>query len=141
MAMQYINHIRAKTRFARSSRAQEPVLTDEDEAFLQRVVSGPTEGDSKANSGLVERDEQMAQIGAAQDIPLSVSPAEDVAAGEKGKGKGEERARGRSPGVAEKENRGGAVRVKKARPWSWFIRKKPVDRKMVGSVTCVACST
>lgn len=142
MAMQYFNHIRAKaqTRFSRTSKTRDPVLTDEDEAFLRRVVSQPVEDSKDGSTPPVGRDAQVE----AQDIPLPVSPTEDVAVGEKGKGdEGDERVRGTSPGfagrVAEQESRGGAEKVtKKTRPWSWMWKKSVDSRKKVGSAICIA---
>ncbi|KAL2001399.1 hypothetical protein VTN02DRAFT_1805 [Thermoascus thermophilus] len=115
MATQYFNRFRAKaqTRVSRTGKTRDPVLTDEDEAFLRRVVSQPVEGDSQDGSTPpVARDAQ----GEAQDIPPPVSQTEG------------ERVRGTGPGVAgrvaEQESRGGAEKVtRKTRPWSWMWKK------------------
>lgn len=80
--MQYINQIKAK---ARSTRAQKkpsaPILTKEDEAFLQRVTSHPNEESASASGEQTEqigKDAQVALMDGAQDIPLPLSSPEET---------------------------------------------------------------
>lgn len=80
MALQYITNVASKA----SPWSSKPVLTDEDEAFLQRVTSNQ-EGDNSKSAdpategiNLLGRDPQLALMDGAQDIPLPMSPSEDV---------------------------------------------------------------
>ena len=68
MALQYINSIAPKaSRWRPGNRAPSPVLTEDDEAFLQQVTS--------SQNG---KDPQIALMDGAQDIPLPLSPMEDL---------------------------------------------------------------
>ncbi|KLJ09431.1 hypothetical protein EMPG_15141 [Blastomyces silverae] len=71
MAAQYINYIKAKAHIsskAHKGPAPEPVLTSDDEAFLQRVTSQAEE---------VGKDSQIALMDGAHHVPLPQSPLED----------------------------------------------------------------
>lgn len=67
MAMQYINYIKAKTHIGLSSKSDQPVLTDEDENFLNRITS-----DNPAPLPRVEHggDAQVALMDGAQNVAL-----------------------------------------------------------------------
>ncbi|KAI7975879.1 hypothetical protein EIK77_005629 [Talaromyces pinophilus] len=116
MALQYITNVASKA----SPWSSKPVLTDEDEAFLQRVTSNPGNGSNSNTMPAAEgegmsplgRDAQTALMDGAQDIPLPMSPSEDVERElpeqviENGKGK------------EELLNNVAAATTKKRRPWT-----------------------
>lgn len=121
--MEYINHIKSKARSSKSPpKSQTPVLTDEDEAFLDRVVSGQSQDDSSTPT--VGRDAQLALMDGAQDIPLPESP--------KGSEEEEEEQlstelRDERGGENTKENEGPATTStprKKRKLFSWIGNKK-----------------
>lgn len=134
MAMQYFNQLRAKTRSSKRKQS-DPVLTEEDEAFLQRVTSqadaAPLPDDvSKQEAGneSAGKDAQIALMNGAQDIPLPMSPAEEVgrelAADENIKGE-EEKVKS-----LEKEPAAPAEKAKKNNRWSWMRKPAKDDKKV-----------
>ena len=86
MAMEYINYIKAKTHLSLAPKSEAPVLSEEDEHFLNRITSDveappplparpnaqflPCAGDTKSN------DAQSALMNGAQNIPLPDTPTE-----------------------------------------------------------------
>lgn len=86
MAMEYINYIAAKAHLSTATKAESPVLSEEDEQFLNRITSDenppalpprpspledlPEAGESKGN------DAQIALMAGAQNIPLPETPGE-----------------------------------------------------------------
>ncbi|EED19454.1 conserved hypothetical protein [Talaromyces stipitatus ATCC 10500] len=124
MALQYITNVASKA----SPWSSKPVLTDEDEAFLQRVTSNPDDSNNNNNTTSAEvvtplgRDAQIALMDGAQDIPLPMSPSENV-----------EREVPKEVNEAGKEkvelNNESAATTKKRRPWSLWMRKRSHDAK------------
>lgn len=80
--MEYFNQIKNRRRSSQILKSPNPVLTDEDEAFLQRVTSQPEQAispgqdDSQAPRALDESPQQPIQSEDAQEIPLPTSPEE-----------------------------------------------------------------
>jgi len=85
MAMDYINYIKAKTHISTSKKAEAPVLSEEDEQFLNHITSDakapalparprvldlPVAGEARGN------DAQIALMDGAQNIPLPDTPNE-----------------------------------------------------------------
>jgi hypothetical protein len=85
MAMEYINYIKAKTHISTAKKSQAPVLSEEDEQFLNQITSDekapplptrprvldlPVAGETKGN------DAQIALMNDAQNIPLPDTPNE-----------------------------------------------------------------
>jgi hypothetical protein len=85
MAMDYINYIKAKTHISTSKKAEAPVLSEEDEQFLNHITSDvkapalparprvldlPVAGEARGN------DAQIALMNGAQNIPLPDTPNE-----------------------------------------------------------------
>jgi hypothetical protein len=85
MAMENINYIKAKAHISTSKKAEEPVLSEEDEKFLNHITSDgnapplparpkvldlPVAGETKGN------DAQVALMNGAQNIPLPDTPNE-----------------------------------------------------------------
>jgi hypothetical protein len=137
MALQYITNVASKA----SPWSSKPVLTDEDEAFLQRVTSNSDDGtNNNINTSAAEginplgRDAQTALMDGAQDIPLPMSPSEDV-----------ERQLPEQVSEAGKEkeelNDVAATTTKKRRPWSLWMKKgsNEVNTKKVFSSTIFMC--
>lgn len=124
MALQYITNVASKA----SPWSAKPVLTDEDEAFLQRVTSNPDDGNNNssinttAEDGLIPlgRDAQTALMDGAQDIPLPLSPSEDVE---------RELPEQVAETKQEKEELSNiaATATKKRRPWSLWMKKGSTD--------------
>ncbi|KAL9108329.1 MAG: hypothetical protein Q9227_006928 [Pyrenula ochraceoflavens] len=88
MAMEYINFIKAKAHLATATKSEEPVISDEDEKFLNKITSDddenppalpkrpgvldlPVAGETQGN------DAQLALLDGSQNIPLPVSPQEE----------------------------------------------------------------
>lgn len=100
------------------------MLTEEDEAFLQRVTSNPDNGNSSAEQPKpVGKDAQIALMDGAQDIPLPMSPLEEEKNLEKelseGKVESEERKVGAESSTAGTK--------KHNRRWSLWLRKGSTD--------------
>lgn len=120
MAAQYINYIKAKVHILKAPKAQaqiqahEPILTSDDEAFLQRVTSHPEEAG---------RDPQIALLDGAQDISLPQSPLEDnTARGSPGADdEGVQRSLSRTSKGKQKEEKTGSPKGKKNGPWGWIV--------------------
>jgi hypothetical protein len=85
MAMEYINYIKAKAHVSRAHKSETPVLSEEDEAFLNHITSDenppplparphitdlPVAGDTQGN------DAQVALLDGAQNIALPATPDE-----------------------------------------------------------------
>lgn len=87
MAMQYFNQIKNRRRSSQIVKPPDPVLTAEDEAFLQRVTSQPE--DKPSSAGLSDTRAAESPAGSPQhpvvnedaqdalNIPLPASPAEE----------------------------------------------------------------
>lgn len=116
MTLQYITNVASKA----SPWSSKPVLTDEDEAFLQRVTSNPDDENKIINTSeginQLGRDAQTALMDGAQDIPLPMSPSEDVERGfpEQVTETKEEK---------EELNNAATTTTKKRRPWSIWTKK------------------
>ncbi|EXJ83010.1 hypothetical protein A1O3_06827 [Capronia epimyces CBS 606.96] len=78
MAMQYINYIKAKAHIATSRKADIPVLSEEDEQFLNRITSQENPPPLPARTYLEAQvnDAQIALMDGAQNIPLPQTPDE-----------------------------------------------------------------
>jgi hypothetical protein len=132
MAMQYVNGLVSRASVRRVKKAQGPILDGEDEAFLQRVVSQSSEGESPP---LPDRslNAQIALMDGSQNIPLPLSPSEDS---EKELGvnqKISENGRGKDENT-ETDSQGAASK-KKVRPWDWIRRNnnKRKNRDMIAA--------
>lgn len=118
MALQYITDVAAKA----NPWSSKPVLTEEDEAFLQRVTSNPDNGgdDVLPSSDVVTtplgRDAQLALMDGAQDIPLPMSPSEEI-----DRELPEQTANPRKDN--EKEGKSSAAPAKKKKPWRIWMKK------------------
>lgn len=116
----------------------DPVLTADDEAFLQRVTSQPEQGPSSGHTDVstaapqCENSEQPVLKESAQDIPLPASPAEKF-----GMELGEEERKAReksetaetSPEPAKQESN--MTSEKKKKRWSSMFWKKTGDTEKV----------
>ncbi|OJJ44314.1 hypothetical protein ASPZODRAFT_135124 [Penicilliopsis zonata CBS 506.65] len=122
--MQYINRIASKRRSSHAN-VPTPVLTAEDEAFLQQLTSQsqpgataePATQDPEVTTPRVGKDAQIALMDGAQDIPLPASPAEELGKelGEEGRQESQRRDSGHA--VVRKESTG------KRRPFGWMRMK------------------
>lgn len=122
MALQYISNVASKA----TSWNSKPVLTDEDEAFLERVMS-TEEQRRKEDPKVAGNDAQIALMDGAQEIPLPVSPTEELAG---------------EPSLADKvaEKTAAAPEPvetkKKSRPWSMWLKKSGTQAKKVFHHAC-----
>ncbi|CRG92557.1 hypothetical protein PISL3812_09619 [Talaromyces islandicus] len=105
MALQDINNAASKE----TSRNSKPVLTDEDEAFLERVISRENPQDPK----VAGNDAQIALMDGAQDIPLPMSPTEELTAEPSLADKVADKTAATEPGETKK----------KSRPWSTWLKR------------------
>lgn len=127
MAMQYVNGLVSRASVRRVRKAQGPILDGEDEAFLQRVVSQSSEGESPP---LPDRslNAQIALMDGAQNIPLPLSPEDSEKKLEVNQ-KISENGRGKDHSAENTETDSqGAASKKKVRPWDW-IRRNNNKRK------------
>ena len=83
MAMQYINYVKAKTNTFMAPKSETPVLSEEDEQFLNQITSEenppalpPRPGSSLLNDAPRMKDAQVALMDGAQNIPLPETPQE-----------------------------------------------------------------
>ncbi|KAJ5105942.1 hypothetical protein NUU61_003289 [Penicillium alfredii] len=128
--MEYINQIKNRRRSSQILKAPNPVLTAEDEAFLQQVTAQPEpapispERADHATKTPDESSRQPAPDNQAQDIPLPVSPADDLG---KGLAEEEQKKRTTSDDAAAqpeppKEQSAGPPEKKKR--WSSIFKRK-----------------
>lgn len=78
MAMEYFNYIKAKAHLAASRKSEVPVLSDEDEKFLDQITSQENPPPLPPRPGTVAlgKDAQLALMDGAQNIPLPQTPNE-----------------------------------------------------------------
>ncbi|KIX03009.1 uncharacterized protein Z518_06559 [Rhinocladiella mackenziei CBS 650.93] len=78
MAMEYIDYIKAKARLATSHKSEVPVLSEEDEQFLDHITSQESPLPLPARDGAPTsgKDAQIALMDGAQNIPLPETPDE-----------------------------------------------------------------
>lgn len=130
MALQYVTNVASK---ANPWRTDDPVLTEEDEAFLQRVTSNAStaEGDLPVEPTPKGRDAQIALMNGAQDIPLPLSPTEDLDRQMPADAVDETKKDEETKEVkTETKTPNEANRKKKNRPWTW-MRRSSADTKKV----------
>lgn len=138
MAMQYFNQIKNRRRSSQIVSPPKPVLTDEDEAFLQKVTSDPehvpksaAQNETQVSEGLPESSQMPAVDEGALDVPLPGSPVEEF-----GQELGEEERKTREQPEDTRTKTEPAkpqdtsVPGKKKR-WSTMFWKKPNDTKKV----------
>lgn len=113
MAMEYINYLRAKAHLASAEKSEKPVLSDEDEQFLNRITS---QGDEAAPPlpARPAKDAQLALMDGAQNVKLPETPTEEVEEPEVAEG-GE-----MTEQVGEKAD--GKSGTRKRTTWSWMRR-------------------
>lgn len=78
MAMQYVNYIRSSPYLNWTPKSEKPILTDDDEQFLNRITTqeGGATATELADDQRV-RDAQTALMDGAQNIPLPETPSEE----------------------------------------------------------------
>ena len=140
--MEYFNYKKAKTHVAHAKKSEEPVLTDEDEAFLHRIASEgtppelperpkqppalPARPQDFAVAGEIKgNNAQIALMNGAQNIPLPEAPDTPegtfIAVGSEDSSRGTEK--------AETANKG-----KRLFKWSWH-RRDSRDRQRKTAAT------
>jgi hypothetical protein len=137
MALQYLNQMRNRRRSSQMTSAPKPVLTPEDEAYLQEVTAHP-----ESVPGSTEQNEQISAgspAGAplqpaisqqAENIPLPNSPVEEF-----GKELGEESRQERKnsqPTLSESEvpQSEDSKAPQKKKRWSAMFWKKTTEKKV-----------
>ncbi|KAJ5390408.1 uncharacterized protein N7496_001476 [Penicillium cataractarum] len=136
MAMQYFNQIKNRRRSSHIVNPPKPVLTPEDEAFLQQLTSDPehrpdlsAQNDAQTLEGLAESSQKPIVDEGALDVPLPSSPVEEF-----GKELGEEERKAREqPEDARTKSEPAkpqdAFVPEKKKRWSTMFWKKPADTK------------
>ncbi|KAL1981280.1 hypothetical protein VTN96DRAFT_2826 [Rasamsonia emersonii] len=136
MAMKYVNYITSRAN--PWQKAPAPVLTEEDEAFLQRVTSNPSASEQTASAqetSRVGQDTQIAPTDGAQNVPLPSSPTEEAdrerpAAATGESNKDAEDAKAKSSGSADSQTTSKSTSKKnKLRRWSWMKQSSMVTKK------------
>lgn len=142
MALDYFNQVKNRRRSSQIMQTPNPVLSSEDEAFLQQVTSqqenipssaGPS--DEKAVDSTAESPAHFALSEPAQDVPLPTSPTEEF-----GKELGEEARE--NPELVETKSEppkpeGTRASDKKKKRWLSTLWKKDPDSKKV----CISLRT
>jgi hypothetical protein len=118
MALQYITNVASKA----TSWNSKPVLTDEDEAFLERVMSRE---EHAGGAKLAGYDAQVALMDGAQEIPLPVSPTEELIVESSLAGKVADKPAAAPPPPEPVETK------KKSRPWSMLLKRNSTQAKKV----------
>ncbi|QKX57381.1 uncharacterized protein TRUGW13939_04493 [Talaromyces rugulosus] len=113
MALQYISNVASKAKSWNSK----PILTDEDEAFLERVMSREEHAEGVKPAG---NDAQVALMDGAQEIPLPVSPTEELIVESSLAEKVAEKPAAAAEPVETK---------KKSRPWSMLLKRSGTQVK------------
>jgi hypothetical protein len=127
--MEYINYVKNKAHLGTSTKSETPVLSEEDEQFLNHITSHdeqppplparpqvqdlPVSGDTQGN------DAQIALLNAAQNIALPETPDKPISEPEAMRGP-----------VAESDKRPEATPAKKT--WSWLRRDSRDHKRKVG---------
>lgn len=108
--MQYINYIKARTHLATSKKSETPVLSEEDEQFLDRITSqeNPPPLPARPDVLVPFKDAQLALMDGAQNIPLPQTPDEVLD----------------EPGIADDGGKSAAESTapKPRTTWSWMRR-------------------
>lgn len=139
--MQYFNHIKNRRRSSQILNPPKPVLTPEDEAFLQQVTSDPehrpgsaAQNETQTLEGLGESSHKPVVDDGALDVPLPSSPVEEFG---KELGEEERKAREQPEHIRTKsepaKSEDTPAREKKKR-WSTMLWKKATDAKKVISL-------
>ena len=79
--MQYINYLKSKATLSRASPSEKPVLSDEDEQFLNRITSqdvAPPLPDRPEAVAAPAKDAQVALMDGAQNVALPETPSEET---------------------------------------------------------------
>lgn len=109
--MEYINYVKSKARLSRAEKSETPVLSEDDEAFLQRITSSTEEPPPlPARPDVTQlqvagetqgKNAQLALMDGAQNVPLPETPDEAakelVAEPESGHSKGKDAETSRKP--------------------------------------------
>nr|KMM72792.1 hypothetical protein CPAG_09084 [Coccidioides posadasii RMSCC 3488] len=120
MAMRYFKVIKERVPFTKhATKPHNPILTDEEEAFLSQVANSPEK--TRVDDG---GDAQVALMNGAQNIPLPASPQEEddldkEFAFEGSRARTSEEVKGEEKSVAS---------PKKWRRWSWMPGKEVHDK-------------
>lgn len=136
MASEYVSQIKNRRRSSQAMKDHNPVLTAEDEAFLQQVTAEPESSRSVADgehpqlAATEDPPQPLAVDEGAANIPLPASPADEF-----GKQLGEE-AREKSkddtpkPEPASQSNVKAPEKKTKKNRWSFFTRKSSDSNKV-----------
>jgi len=129
MALQYVTTVASKAN-PWANRKQEPLLTDEDEAFLHKITSNGEEHPAGPERMLIGgNDAQIALMDGAQEIPLPISPTGGISREIE---EPEESQKPTSPAPTAEEKEKSVEKTekkKKRRPWSWISRRRSSDVK------------
>ena len=115
MAMQYVNYIATKTHLSFTPKSEAPVLSEEDEQFLNRITSDgkppplperPQPLDAPVAGETPIKDAQIALMDGAQNIPLPETPGEPTD----------------EPNLSEDLEQTSWKAEKKRPTWSWLRR-------------------
>lgn len=133
MAMQYFNQMKDRRR-SQAVQAPKPVLTEDDEAFLQKVVSQEEQNPDIAENSSAKEPESQQHTAPNDDspgVPLPASPAEEF-----GKQLGEQGRRAsqlEAPESASEptKSESSPAPEKKKKRWSTMLWGKNSDSKKV----------
>jgi hypothetical protein len=131
--MQRFSYLQNWRRPSQADKPHDPVLTTEDEQFLQSVTAQPTEAEAalSLNGDENVRPPVDASNTEAYNIPLPISPVEEF------KELGEEERRASNAGVVRTDSNLSHVEStsppdKKKGPWYWLRRRGTSWKKKVG---------
>ena len=111
--MEYINYLRSKAHLTMAEKSDKPVLSDEDEQFLNRITSQGDDAPPPLPQRPTARDAQLALMDGAQNVRLPDTPTEEAEEPEVTEGQMAEK-------VGEKAD--GKKGTRKRTTWSWMRR-------------------
>jgi hypothetical protein len=123
MAMEYINYFRAKAHLATATKSETPVLTEEDEKFLDHIISedNPPPLPARPDALVAIKDAQIALMDGAQNIPLPETPTEVVD----------------EPDLTKDSSKSAetATDPKSKKPWTWLRRDSRDAKRRLNEAT------
>lgn len=143
MALQGVGSVTSKTNPL--TRKTEPLLTEEDEAFLHRIASDGEQNPVDIHGVPIHgKDAQYALMDGAQDIPLPMSPSGQISGDHEQPQEPQWRESSASPQTEQNERSEGKIvdknekKKKKSRPWSWISHYRHSEAKKLEVRYCVS---
>ncbi len=124
MAMQYINYIKSKAHLATARKSEAPVLTDEDEKFLDHITSqeNPPPLPARPEGLKPVKDAQLALLDGAQNIPLPPGTPSELT---------------EEPNMLPEDQKA-VIASKQKTAWSWLRRDSRDGKRQLNEATAAS---